>query len=146
MSGFDEFINILKETNKNKVSSISGINGIFEKINESIKAQNELAKVNAPITVNEVNRKKTEPIPKQQTEAEQKDEELKKRRNESNNIIMNKNSQSADRMNSSQELNLNGEDAFNLNFTSENVVQGFIFSEILGKPVCKRKSRSRRAR
>lgn len=132
MAGFDEFINILKETNKTRVSSMNGLNGIIEKINEAKKLQYEAeSKALAEEFPNSV------PL----SAEEQKTEDLKKRRLDSNNIIMSNSSkkmETADGIGEATQT-LNSNEIFPLSFTSENVVQGFIFSEVLGMPRCKRR-------
>lgn len=80
---------------------------------------------------------------KQEKKTVQKtDEEIQeKRRNDSKNIIMN--SANKKQENNAGKDELNGNEIFPLDFSSDNVVQGFIFSEVLGKPVCKRRRGAR---
>lgn len=132
MAGFDEFFNELKEANRNRMSSMDGLNGIIEKINEAKKIQYE-AKPRA--VVEEFSKNK--PL----SPEEQKSEDLKQRKANSNKIIMNSSSKKMENVNSNVDStnDLNSKEIFPLSFTSENIVQGFIFSEVLGKPKYKRR-------
>lgn len=132
MAGFDEFLNILKESNKKKISSMNGLNGIIKKINESIETQSEADKQIAEA-------RKAPKTPTKITDKERLSEELKQKKADSNSIIMNNNSSKFDYLNVNDAETLNSKEIFPLNFTSEGIVQGLIFSEILGKPKCKRR-------
>jgi hypothetical protein len=66
------------------------------------------------------------------------------RKNNSNNIIMNRTLQN--NSDSVVKNNSNGKEAFSYDFTAEELVKGFIFSEVLGRPKSKRRDKSFRGR
>jgi uncharacterized protein YkvS len=136
MAGFDEFVKILRENNNGRINSMNGLNGIIEKINESIRIQN----VTKEEVVDEMNLIEDIKL----SAAEQRIEDQKQRMEKSKSIIMNNNSGSPNTQNADAQTNLNVKEIFPLNFSSENIVQGLIFSEVLGTPICKRKHRRRR--
>lgn len=116
MAGFDEFINILKDANKNKINSMNGLNGIIARLNESMRLENE----------------KNDDVKETPEVKENADSKVA----ESNKIIMNSKIVKSDPQNNNQ----NTKEIFNLNISDDDLVRGIIFSEILGKP----KSRRRR--
>lgn len=65
-------------------------------------------------------------------EESQRNEDIKKRKEDSDKMILN----SASSQYSNIEIDPN---SFTKNFETESVVQGFIYSEILGKPRCKKR-------
>lgn len=118
MAGFEEFMNYPKDLKNNKVQY--GLDGILQRINETIEQQ-------------------AQKVVQREPEAPPKEEAMQKKAS-SDDIIMHR---GASAKSSTPSSNSSGnKEIFNFDISQENVVQGFIFSEILGKP----KSRRRRAR
>ena len=72
------------------------------------------------------------------------EDEKTKRKNSSNKIIMNSNSQNNPGLLGNNSLN--GNEIFSYDFTNDDLVKGFIFSEVLGRPKSKTRDKSFRGR
>jgi hypothetical protein len=141
MAGFEEFINLLKEANSSKLSSSGSLNFILDKINDAVKVEKAAQKSEDPIPkAKTVASKKAKASDKPEVEKGLTTNEQK--RAASNDVIM---KHSLDNKAAEDQVSY---DISNFNFetTTDRMIQGLIYSEILDKPISKRRGGRRQRR
>lgn len=136
MPGLDDIINLLKDAN-GKSNSINGLNFIVQRVNEAMEAQKAVqAEAVKPKATQNAAAKKTKKAQKPKAQ-EPSVSSAEQKRAASNEVIMKHSAENNLAMRNDQ-YDLSN---FNFDVTPDSMVQGIIFSEILNKPLSKRRRR-----
>jgi hypothetical protein len=133
MANLDDILKMIKETSEKKAN----VDTNFGELAKLGKAQFQALISTKPQIKPQAGKK--EPDNKGKTQDDKAD-----RKNSSNNVIINRAQQN--NSDSTIKNNSNGKEVFSYDFTNEELVRGFIFSEILGRPKSKRRDKSFRGR
>jgi len=141
MAGFEEFINLLKDASSGKLNSTNSLSAISDKINAAVNAQkvaqNNVSSSPKSKTPGTKKKKKVD-----KSESEKQTIMNEQKRTASYDVIMKNSSSNNGQLNQS----LYDLSNFDLGTTPDDMIQGIIYSEILNRPLSKRRGVRRQRR